>query len=58
MSYHNQCGVMIAGKAGFNTTRAGTVDEAAKNGFDLCRSEGLEGCKIYYSDCSHAKKVE
>lgn len=52
LSYHNQCGVIIAGDTGFNTSAAATVERASQIGMDRCTKSGDGGCHVYYSDCS------
>ncbi|WP_082578354.1 DUF4189 domain-containing protein [Lysobacter sp. Root690] len=53
LAYYNQCGVVVAGDSGLNSTSAASVDEAAKRGFEKCEGDGFKGCKVYYSNCSY-----
>lgn len=57
LAYYNQCGVVVAGDAGWNSTSAGSVDEATKRSFEKCKKSGLKNCKAYYSNCSLAERV-
>ncbi|WP_425477345.1 DUF4189 domain-containing protein [Lysobacter capsici] len=57
LAYYNQCGVVVAGDAGWNSTSAGSVGEATKRSFEKCEKSGLKNCKVYYSNCSLAERV-
>ncbi|WP_160309489.1 DUF4189 domain-containing protein [Lysobacter capsici] len=57
LAYYNQCGVVVAGDSGLNSTSAASVDEAAKRGFEKCERDGFKGCKVYYSNCSFNERV-
>lgn len=52
LSYHNQCGVIIAGDSGFNTSAAATVERASRIGMERCVGSGDSNCHVYYFDCS------
>ncbi|MGO4262288.1 DUF4189 domain-containing protein [Lysobacter sp. TAB13] len=51
-SYHNQCGVIVAGAAGYNASAAANVDRATEIGMETCVESGERNCYLYYSDCS------
>ncbi|UOF13122.1 DUF4189 domain-containing protein [Lysobacter capsici] len=53
LAYYNQCGVLVAGNAGYTSMRAATAERAADLGLKQCVSDGLENCKVYYSGCSY-----
>lgn len=55
--YYNQCGVLVAGNAGYTSMRAATAERAADLGLKQGVSDGLENCKVYYSGCSYSVRV-
>lgn len=57
LAYYNQCGVLVAGSAGYTSMRAATAERAADLGLKQCVSDGLENCKVYYSGCSYPARV-
>ncbi|WP_082124390.1 DUF4189 domain-containing protein [Lysobacter capsici] len=57
LSFYNQCGVLVWAESGYNTMRAGTVEQATKMGMEKCSSDGLKDCKVYYSSCSYPVRV-
>lgn len=58
-TYANQCvaviGIPNQVSQPFN---GGTADEASKHGLDQCRSNGIDGCWVYYSGCSLPLRVQ
>lgn len=57
LAYYNQCGVLLWGEAGYNTTGAETVGKATERGLQKCAKSGLKDCRVFYSSCSYAVRV-
>lgn len=57
LTYSNQCGVVAYGGGYMNTASAATVDEASEIALRRCR-DNSSSCKIYFSDCSYAERVQ
>lgn len=57
LSYYNQCGVVAWGERHVTTARAATINQASERALKTC-SEKSEGCKIVYSNCSLAQRVQ
>lgn len=57
LTYRNQCGVVVAGDAGWNSMSAESIDKASELGIERCEKDGLKGCRVYYSNCSFAERV-
>jgi Domain of unknown function (DUF4189) len=58
LTYYNQCAVVIIspGAAGFFLQRAIDLPTASSMGMKSCREE-YSTCEIFYSGCSHARRV-
>lgn len=56
-SYHNQCGVIAWGDRYGNTARARTVEEASDIAMKTC-DKNTENCKIVYSNCTRARRIQ
>lgn len=58
-TYANQCvaviGIPNQVSQAFN---GGTPDEASKQGLDSCRTNGIDGCWVYYSGCSIPERLQ
>ncbi|MEO8001698.1 MAG: DUF4189 domain-containing protein [Arenimonas sp.] len=57
IAYYNQCAVMILGEKKYNTASAATLDEATAIGMKAC-SLSNKNCRVYYSSCSFAERVQ
>lgn len=57
LTYSNQCGVVAYGGGYMNTASAATVDEASQIALRRC-NDNSSSCKIYFSDCSYAERVQ
>lgn len=56
LTYHNQCGVMLAKKGGgVIAARAPTIDAAVDYGKELCKKDGVN-CEVYYTNCSMSEQ--
>ena len=55
-SFHDQCIALAWGRKGSNTVSAPNVSQAETLALANC-SKRTEDCKIYYSDCSYAERV-
>lgn len=55
-SFHDQCIALAWGRKGSNTVSAPDVSQAETLALANC-SKRTEDCKIYYSDCSYAQRV-
>ena len=51
-AYHNQCAVMVLGKANYRFAGAASVSEASQAGIKLCQDRGDSNCRVYYSACT------
>lgn len=57
--YNNQCGAMAFGDGNLTVANAPTQGEADASAMDGCAAKvGRGKCKIYYSDCSYAERVQ
>lgn len=54
--YYNQCAVMILGNKTYNTASAQTIERAAELGMKTCNADDTN-CRVYYSDCSLARRA-
>ncbi|KAF1707042.1 DUF4189 domain-containing protein [Pseudoxanthomonas sacheonensis] len=57
LEYYNQCAVMVVGDKGYNTARAATIEKATQLGEKTCSSTDTN-CRVYYADCSLAKRIQ
>jgi hypothetical protein len=57
LEYYNQCAVMVVGDKGYNTARAATIEKATQLGQKTCSSADTN-CRVYYADCSLAKRIQ
>ena len=57
LTYHNQCAVMILGSKKYNTASAATVGRATQIGMETCNAADTS-CRVYYSGCSAAQRVQ
>jgi len=57
VTYHNQCAALALGKGGSGLSRDPTEDGAKRAAMDVC-SESSDSCKIVYSACSTARRVQ
>ena len=62
MTWYNQCAVLVAGQAPngkFNPFyyKHYTIKKATKVAMKQCTDQNLNGCKVYFSDCSKAEFV-
>lgn len=57
LAYYNQCGVLVAGDAGYTSMGSSTAEKAAKLGMEQCVKTGLSNCRVYYSACSFPERV-
>lgn len=56
--YRNGCAVMVLGDAGFNVGNAGTVEEATRQGMEICTKSNDTNCHVYYSGCSLPQRIQ
>lgn len=57
LAYYNQCAVYAWGSAGGEIVSEVNVSKASSVALEKC-SERANDCKIYYSDCSYAQRVD
>lgn len=57
LTYHNQCAVMILGSKKYNTASAATVERATQLGMETCSAVDTS-CRVYYSGCSAAQRIQ
>ena len=57
LAYHNQCAVMILGNKTYNTASAQTIERATLLGMKTCNVDDTN-CRVYYSDCSLARRTQ
>lgn len=57
LTYYNQCAVMILGNKTYATARAETIERATQLGMKTCNAENTK-CRVYYSDCSLARRTQ
>ena len=57
LSYYNQCGVVAWGEKHVTTARAETINQASERAIQTCSAKS-EGCKIVYSNCSLAQRIQ
>jgi hypothetical protein len=57
LAYHNQCAVMILGSKTYNTASAQTIERATLLGMKTCNADDTN-CRVYYSDCSLARRTQ
>jgi hypothetical protein len=57
LTYYNQCAVMILGNKTYATARAETIERATQLGMKICNTENTK-CRVYYSDCSLARRTQ
>lgn len=59
LTYSNQCGAMAVAGGDMTVTSDPTLEGAEASAMQGCTSKGGAGqCKIYYSDCSFAERVQ
>lgn len=56
LTYYNQCAVMILGNKTYNTASAQTIERATQLGMKTCNTDDTN-CRVYYSDCSLARRT-
>lgn len=56
LTYYNQCAVMILGNKTYNTASAQTIERATQLGMKTCSADDTN-CRVYYSDCSLARRT-
>ncbi|MBO9695834.1 MAG: DUF4189 domain-containing protein [Sphingopyxis sp.] len=62
MTWYNQCAVLVAGQAPngkYNPFyyKHYTIKKATKVAMKQCTDQNLNGCKVYFSDCSKAEFI-
>ena len=57
ISYSNQCAALVVGDERFSAARAATVEEAVALGTKTCE-EASSGCRLFYTYCSYAERVQ
>jgi hypothetical protein len=57
ITYKNQCAVVVMGSTRSNVVNAISIDKAAEIGTTACHERNDVNCRIYWSGCSHAKRV-
>jgi len=55
--YKNQCAAVIMGSTRSNVVHAMTIDKAVQIGMAACLERNDVNCRIYWSGCSHAKRI-
>lgn len=56
-TYRNQCAAIAWGSGGYGTATGPREDEAQADALDSCRGRA-SGCKIVYSACSVARRIQ
>ena len=57
LTYYNQCAVMVLGDKTYATASAQTIERATQLGMKTCSAENAK-CRVYYSDCSLARRTQ
>lgn len=57
ITYYNQCGVIAWGDRYGNAAGARTIEEASDIAMKTC-DRNTENCKIVYSNCTRAKRIQ
>jgi hypothetical protein len=57
-TFVNQCAAVIAGEGVSAATNSPTEGEAIELGRQLCSEEGGGVCRVYWSGCSHAERIQ
>lgn len=57
LAYYDQCAAMVVGDRMMNTWGAATLEEAKKLGLSECQKDD-SNCRVYYSACSFAERVQ
>ncbi|WP_414649838.1 DUF4189 domain-containing protein [Dyella sp.] len=57
LSYHNQCAAIAWGHPKSSYFSAATAEEAKQHALSRC-SKNSGDCKIVYTDCSYAERVQ
>jgi len=58
-TYANQClAVMEIPNHPNQPFTGGTEDEATSQGLDYCKTNGILGCRVYYSGCSLSQRIQ
>jgi len=57
LTYYNQCAVMILGSRKYSTASAATVERATQLGMETCSAVDTS-CRVYYSGCSAAQRIQ
>lgn len=57
LSYYNQCAALVVGDKRFNAAHAATVEAAIDLGTRTCE-EASAGCRVFYTNCSYAERVQ
>ncbi|WP_417473888.1 DUF4189 domain-containing protein [Luteimonas mephitis] len=57
ITYKNQCAVVVMGSTRSNVVHALTIEKAAEIAMAACHQRNDVKCRIFWSGCSHAKRV-
>jgi len=57
LTYHNQCAAIAWGTKVYNASTAATIEEASNRALLLCGKDAND-CKIVYSECSLAERIQ
>jgi hypothetical protein len=57
ITYYNQCAAMAWGSDQSASSHAATIKEASERAINRCNTLTTD-CKIYYADCSLAKRIQ
>jgi len=57
-SYANSCGAVVTGGTGYNVGHAPTLDQTTKLGIKTCQKAGATDCRVYYTTCSPAVRIQ
>lgn len=57
LAYYNQCGVLAWSERFANSATAGTIEEASDIAINTC-SKNTSNCKIVYSNCTRARRIQ
>jgi hypothetical protein len=58
VSFANGCGVMVVDDEGFIVSKGPTLDSTTQHGMKACQDAGANHCRVYYSICSSAQRVQ
>ena len=57
ISYGNECVALVVSGKFFNVNDGDTVDQATKNGMEVCKTVAND-CQVYYSACSLPIRIQ